>query len=192
MAESYKLGVNSYIVKPMDFEEFGQSVGLLGRYWLHFNHTPKRSFNRMTNALNILVVEDSPDDAELMLRELRHAGFEPIGNGWRRKRSIWRKSRKCRTSFYPTMRCRVHRLARGQLLRESGLKIPFILVSGTVGEDIAVEAMKGGATDYLLKDRIARLGNAVRRALEQTTATPPARAGGRRVARKRGKIPPIG
>jgi signal transduction histidine kinase/response regulator of citrate/malate metabolism len=54
-----------------------------------------------------------------------------------------------------------------KLLQESGLDIPFILISGTVGEDVAVEAMQQGATDYLLKDRIGRLGIAVERALEQ-------------------------
>jgi PAS domain S-box-containing protein len=53
------------------------------------------------------------------------------------------------------------------LLHERGLDIPFILVSGTVGEETAVEAMKHGITDYLLKDRIGRLGNAVERALDQ-------------------------
>src|SRR5207247_3269594 len=58
-------------------------------------------------------------------------------------------------------------LRAAELLRESGLDIPFILVSGTVGEDIAVQAMKHGATDYLLKDRIARLGHSVKHALEE-------------------------
>jgi PAS domain S-box-containing protein len=58
-------------------------------------------------------------------------------------------------------------LKAARLLRESGLDIPFILISGTVGEEVAVEAMKHGAADYLLKDRIARLGAAVRRALEE-------------------------
>jgi signal transduction histidine kinase/FixJ family two-component response regulator len=58
-------------------------------------------------------------------------------------------------------------LRAAKLTLESGLNIPFILISGTVGEDSAVEAMKCGATDYLLKDRVARLGNAVARALEQ-------------------------
>ena len=54
-----------------------------------------------------------------------------------------------------------------RLLRERGLDIPFILVSGTIGEDIAVSAMKEGADDYLLKDRLARLGPAVSQALER-------------------------
>ena len=51
-------------------------------------------------------------------------------------------------------------------LQERGLDIPFIMVSGTVGEMVAVECIKMGVTDYLLKDRLARLGEAVRRALE--------------------------
>jgi two-component system response regulator len=41
LVESYAIGVNSYIVKSMDFDEFGRSVRMLGQYWLQFNHTPK-------------------------------------------------------------------------------------------------------------------------------------------------------
>lgn len=40
LIESHELGVNSYVVKPMDFDDFTQSVQILGQYWLHFNHTP--------------------------------------------------------------------------------------------------------------------------------------------------------
>ena len=54
-----------------------------------------------------------------------------------------------------------------QLLQERKLDIPFLIVSGSIGEDTAVAAMKDGAADYLLKDRLSRLGPAVRRALEQ-------------------------
>ncbi len=55
-----------------------------------------------------------------------------------------------------------------ELLKKNGLEIPFIIVSGSIGEDIAVEAMRQGAADYLLKDRLARLGPAVHQALEKT------------------------
>jgi len=48
-----------------------------------------------------------------------------------------------------------------ELLNERGLEIPFIFVSGTIGEETAVRAMKHGAADYLFKDRLARLGQAV-------------------------------
>jgi len=52
-----------------------------------------------------------------------------------------------------------------QMFKESGLDVPFILVSGTVGEDVAVAALKAGAHDYLMKDRMTRLGTAVDRAI---------------------------
>jgi len=122
----------------------------------------------MTTPLNILIAEDSPDDAELIVAQLRRDGFEPA---WRRVET--------ETDFLAELKKlpdivlsdfampQFDGLRAAQLTRESGLNIPFILVSGTVGEEAAVEAMKQGATDYLLKDRIARLGNAVARALEQ-------------------------
>ena len=55
-----------------------------------------------------------------------------------------------------------------ELLKQSGLDVPFMLLSGTIGEDIAVTAMKQGATDYFLKDRLVRLGAAVTNALAES------------------------
>lgn len=122
----------------------------------------------MTRPLNLLIVEDSPDDAALLVAELRRAGFEPK---WKRVET--------ETDFLAELHklpdlilCdyslpQFSGLRAAKLAQESGLAIPFILISGTVGEDVAVEAMKRGATDYLLKDRIARLGSAIERALEQ-------------------------
>ena len=52
-------------------------------------------------------------------------------------------------------------------MNERGLDIPFIIVSGSIGEEAAVDAMRQGAADYLLKDRLARLGQAVRRAMRE-------------------------
>ena len=53
------------------------------------------------------------------------------------------------------------------VVKERGLDIPFIIVSGTIGEETAVAAMQSGAADYLLKDRLVRLGKAVEHALEK-------------------------
>src|SRR5580658_10058597 len=122
----------------------------------------------MPKPLNILIVEDSPDDTDLALRELRRAGFEPK---WKRVETEpdflaeIDKSPDIILSDYSMPQ--FSGLRAVELLRKSGLDIPFILISGTVGEDIAVEAMRQGATDYLLKDRIARLGVAVEQALEK-------------------------
>lgn len=122
----------------------------------------------MNTPLNVLLVEDSPDDAELLLAELHRASFEPTWKRVETEADFLVEIQKLPTiilSDYSMPRFSGVRAA--QLLKESGLNIPFILISGTVGEDVAVEAMKHGATDYLLKDRIARLGSAIHRALEQ-------------------------
>lgn len=119
--------------------------------------------------LRLLFVEDNPDDADLLLRELRRAGFEPE---WSRVDTevdflaALQKSPEIILSDYSMPHFTGLRAL--ELLRASGRHIPFILISGTVGEDVAVQAMRGGATDYLLKDRPARLGSAVTRALAET------------------------
>jgi PAS domain S-box-containing protein len=122
----------------------------------------------MRTPLNILIVEDSLDDTELLLAELRRAGFEPQ---WKRVETetdfLSEINRLPDIILSDYSLPEFNGLRAAELLRNSGLDIPFLLISGTVGEDIAVEAMKRGATDYLIKDRIGRLGTAVGRALEQ-------------------------
>src|SRR5690349_24322150 len=118
--------------------------------------------------INILIVEDSSDDALLLVHELKSAGFDPK---WRRVET--EADFRAGLEELPDVIISDYTmpsfggLRAVDLLRKRGLDIPFILVSGTVGEEKAVEAMKHGVTDYLLKDRIERLGNAVERALEQ-------------------------
>ena len=88
----------------------------------------------MTNALNILVVEDSPDDADLMLRELRHAGFDPAWKRVQEEAEFLAEIKKMPDIILSDYALpRFTGLRAVKLLRESGLKIPFILVSGTVG-----------------------------------------------------------
>src|SRR5476649_1938224 len=122
----------------------------------------------MNTAINILIVEDSKDYEDLLVRELRRAGFEPK---WKRVETEPDFLAELKNlpdiilSDYSMPQFSGLRAA--QLAEQSGLGIPFILISGTVGEEIAVEAMKHGATDFLLKDRVGRLGQAVRRALEE-------------------------
>ena len=124
----------------------------------------------MKAPLNVLLVEDSTDDADLILAELKRAGFDPK---WQRVETEGdflagiEKSPTIILSDYSMPQFTGMRAL--QLLRASGLNIPFILISGTVGEDFAVEAIKQGAADYLLKDRITRLGVAIEHALQQKT-----------------------
>ena len=118
--------------------------------------------------LNLLLLEDSSNDAELMLEALREAGFSLA------LRHVDSKADYLRALDHPpdlilsdfsmpqfTARDALH------LLQERGLDIPFIVVSGCIGEDMAVECMRAGASDYLLKDRLGRLGHAVSQALDR-------------------------
>ncbi|MEO7085766.1 MAG: PAS domain S-box protein [Gemmatimonadaceae bacterium] len=119
--------------------------------------------------LQLLIVEDNPDDADLLLRELRRSGFDPV---WSRvdTESAFLAALQNMPDIILSDYSMPHfsGLRALELLRASGRDVPFILVSGTVGEDLAVQAMRDGATDYLLKDRPVRLGSSVRRALEET------------------------
>src|SRR5712692_3394609 len=117
--------------------------------------------------LRVLIVEDSEDDAMLLVRELRHGGFEPT---WERietatamiaalDREPWDLAIADFTmpSFGGT-----EALA---LLRARDPDLPFIFVSGTIGEDVAVDAMKAGAHDYIMKGNLRRLVPAIEREL---------------------------
>ncbi len=122
----------------------------------------------MPQRIQILIAEDNPSDAELVLRELRRAGFE---SDWRRVDNEADYLANLRPDLDLVLSDyempQFNGLRALELLKQSGWDIPFIIVSGTIGEDTAVTAMKQGAADYLLKDRLARLGTAVSQALEQ-------------------------
>ncbi len=122
----------------------------------------------MSRLLRVLLVEDNPADAELILRELRHAGFDPQ---WERVDT----EQEYLAQLHPELDVVLSDYSMPQfsgqralrLLQDSGMDLPFIIISGTIGEDLAVEAMRQGASDYLLKDRMARLGLSVTIALEK-------------------------
>ena len=122
----------------------------------------------MLQPLQILLVEDNPADTELVLRELRRSGFEP---SWQRVETEAEYLAKLKPGLDIILSDfkmpQFDGLRALRLLLEQKLDIPFIIVSGTIGEETAVEAIKLGATDYLLKDRLARLGPAIKSALKQ-------------------------
>jgi two-component system sensor histidine kinase/response regulator len=116
------------------------------------------------------MVEDSPDDAELSIRALRRAGinltFQRVETPETMRKALAEGTWDLVIADYSMPR--FNGLAALKMLRETGLDLPFILVSGTVGEDVAVEAMKGGADDYVLKSNLARLPLAVERELRDS------------------------
>ena len=121
----------------------------------------------MTVSLKVLIVEDHPNDAELIVHALHRSGFEPI---WQRVDSedeyLERLDGDLDLILADYTLPGFSGLHAFHLLRQRGLDIPFIVVTGSL-EEAAIEAMKAGAADYLLKDRLGRLGEAVRRALQE-------------------------
>src|ERR1035437_7188708 len=107
----------------------------------------------MTTPLNVLSVEDSADDAELVLRQLRRAGHDPgcerVQTAEEMKTALEREAWELVVSDYSMPQFDAP--AALNLLNQSGRDVPFIVVSGSIGEDIAVTMMKTGAHDYILK-----------------------------------------
>ncbi len=117
--------------------------------------------------LNALLVEDDPDDADLLVRRLIEAGNDVRWNRVETESEFLSALQSPPDIIFSDyVMPRFSGLRALELLRGSGLEVPLILVSGTVGEDIAVEAMRLSATGYLLKDRTDRLACAVQRALD--------------------------
>ena len=122
----------------------------------------------MTTPLKCLIVEDSADDAELIVRELRRAGYAPEWTVVQTEPDFLAALKQLPDIILSDYSMPQFNGVRAvELSLASGLNIPCILISGTVGEDVAIEALRRGATDYLLKDRITRLGMAVKNALDQ-------------------------
>jgi PleD family two-component response regulator len=122
----------------------------------------------MPTRLNLLLLEDSPNDAALMLDVLEDAGFDLVSRRVDSQDAYLRaldQPPEFILSDYSMPQFTARDALR--LLQERGLEIPFIVVSGCIGEEMAVECMKAGATDYLMKDRLARLGHAVSHALDR-------------------------
>jgi len=121
----------------------------------------------MSPPLRVLVLEDSAADAELMVRELRKSGL-----------SIQWSWVSCEEQYLQALDPALdviladyglpgfNALAALEHLKRRNLGIPFIVVTGLLGDEAAVDCIKKGATDYLLKDRLKRLGPAVARAVE--------------------------
>ncbi len=120
----------------------------------------------MGTALRVLIVEDRAADAELILGELRRAGFDPESRVAQTEQDYLdalEQNPELILADYSLPQFDALRALH--LLRETKQDIPLIVVTGSIGEESAAECIKLGAADYLLKDRLARLGEAVRRVL---------------------------
>jgi PAS domain S-box-containing protein len=123
----------------------------------------------MTDNLKVLNIEDSEDDALLVMRALRHGGFNVI---WERVETADSLLTALTSQTWDVIISDYHlpkfdAFAALQIVRQIGSDLPFIVVSGTIGENSAVELMKAGAHDYLMKENMPRLSEAVRRELRE-------------------------
>src|ERR671912_1466350 len=118
--------------------------------------------------LKVLLVEDSEDDALLLMRMLRRGGYDPA---WERVDTAAAMEAALDGHSWDlvisdhSMPAFSSSAALGLLRRKGFVDLPFIIVSGRIGEDAAVSAMKAGAQDYIMKDNLARLNSAIDREL---------------------------
>jgi signal transduction histidine kinase len=122
----------------------------------------------MPGLLRVLFVEDSDDDAQLLLRELRRNGYEVE---YQRVETQPAMEQALRQRPWDVILCdyslpQFDAMAALSTLKESGLDIPFLVISGSIQEEAAVTALKAGAHDFMVKGRFARLVPAIERELQ--------------------------
>lgn len=127
----------------------------------------------MNGTLRILILEDSPDDLDLVERELKRGGIEFTSTVVKRKEEYERALKE----FRPDVILSDHSLPQFNSVeamqiwknfqKENNISVPFILITGSVSEEFAVQSIKAGADDYILKDRLKRLPSSIRSALEK-------------------------
>jgi signal transduction histidine kinase len=123
----------------------------------------------VSQPLQVLVVEDSADDAALIEIELRRSGYAPVCQRVETAAALQAalEGRDWDLVIADYRLPQFDGLAALALVKGKGLDLPFIIVSGYITEETAVTAMKAGAHDYVMKDRLARLGPAVERELRE-------------------------
>src|SRR5258708_12356233 len=131
----------------------------------------------MAEQLRILLVEDSPNDAELVLRELTRGGLDFQSRRVQTEPDFRRELHEFRPHLVISDFSMPQFSGRSALAiaREFRADIPFIFISGTIGENVAVDMMKAGANDYVMKNNLARLLPPLHRHLPQAPFRRPPR-----------------
>jgi len=131
---------------------------------------PKAIMSTPNKTLRILHVEDSERDVALLQRHLKRTGYELIAD---RVDTAAAMITALETCEWDLVLCNYampnfNALDALAVVKKLNCDIPFIVISGTIGESLAVEAMRAGANDYLLKDNLARLAPAIERELSES------------------------
>ncbi|NWF75432.1 MAG: PAS domain S-box protein [Nitrospirae bacterium] len=119
--------------------------------------------------LNVLIVEDSEEDGLLILHELKNGGYDTL---YKRVYTLEAMSNALDAQSWDIILSdyqmpNFNGLNALTLVKEKGIDIPFILVSGAISEEMAIEAMKAGAHDFVLKNDLSRLVPAIKRELKE-------------------------
>jgi CheY-like chemotaxis protein len=127
----------------------------------------------MNGPLKILILEDSPEDVDLIERELKRGGIDFVSTVVKKREEYENALRNC----HPDVILSDHSLPQFNSIeamaiwkafqKEKNVSIPFILITGSVSEEFAVQSIKAGAGDYILKDRLKRLPSSIKSALEK-------------------------
>src|SRR5439155_12861961 len=119
--------------------------------------------------LRVLIIEDSEFDARILVNTLRQGGYQPafqrVDTAEALRAALSNAQWDIILSDYNMPNFSAP--AALKIALESGFDLPFIIISGGIGEDVAVAAMKAGANDYLMKGNLARLAPAVERELRE-------------------------
>jgi len=123
----------------------------------------------MGKPLRVLMVEDSEDDVLLTVRALKKGGYDPV---YERVEDAGAMQKAVEKETWDVILCdyqmpQFNGLAAIALLKETGIDIPLIIVSGAIGEETAVECMRLGAHDYVMKGNLSRLVPAIERELQE-------------------------
>jgi CheY-like chemotaxis protein len=162
-AAAYRMGANSFIVKPIDFDQFIEATAQVGAYWLLLNRpteagAPSQATPPDTK-LRVLIIEDSPTDATLIEYELSRTGYEVSSL---RVDSVEGTEAALASGEWDLIVCDYAMpsfLAFDALkiARQGSRSIPFIVVSGAIGDQGVQSVLRAGADDCFGKDDLRRL-----------------------------------
>jgi len=166
LTDYYQLGVNSLVRKPADPAQFDEIIRQLDQYWMVLNESPPPEKEFRNKAIRILIVEDSDDDALLLVRQLKKDGYRPIYDRVDTAEAMWKAVEK---QTWDVILCDYSipgfsAFDALDIYKEKRLDLPFIIVTGAIAYKNASEIMREGAHDYILKNDLATLTSAIDRA----------------------------
>ena len=166
LTDYYQFGVNSFIRKPADPAQFDEIICQLAQYWLVLNESPPQEKEFRNKPIRVLIVEDSDDDALLLVRQLKKEGYRPTYDQVDTAEAMCKALEK---QTWDVILCDNSMPgfsgfdALG-IYKKKRLDLPFIIVSGAIVYENAAAIMELGAHDYILKNNLAKLTPAIDRA----------------------------